>query len=152
MKQITTILCCTLFLLSGILIIRHTKDRDGPSLFPGNMSAYATPQLVMPSFPLNKLPLDLQLDLNKRAIPDTVFVNDTIFINDTIFKIKYKTKIQKVVEPKVVEKQDTLLVPVFYIATPLEHEVESTEIRVIDNVQVNCQSETNQTDSIYIND
>lgn len=147
MKQITTIMCCFLFLCSGILVIGHTKDRDGPSLFPGNATAYATPQLKMPSFPVNNLPLDLQLDLNKGAKTDTVFVKDTVY------QVKYKTKkVYQAAVPDTVEVYDTLCVPIFYITKPLEHEIESTEIRVINDVHIDCQSGTNQIDSININD
>ena len=146
MKQINTFICSVLFVIAGALSIGFTNDRDGPAIFPGNatMHANTTPGTLQNG----GLPLDLQLDLNKRAQVDTVY-RDTGHV-DTVYK--YKIKIRKVVVPKVVEKYDTLSVPIFYIATPLEHEVESTEIRVINNVHINNLPETNQTDSIIYND
>lgn len=121
------------------MIIEMQNNKASPTLFPGNATAYA-------EVPHWGLPLDVQLDLIKRANPDTVFI-DTSRI-DTVVQVKYKTKIRKVTVPEVVEIHDTLSVPVFYIATPLEHEVESTEIRVIDDVQIDSLLQTNQTDSV----
>lgn len=142
MKQINTFICSVLFVIAGALSIGFTNDRDGPTIFPGNATMHAN--TIPGTLQNGGLPLDLQLDLNKRAQVDTVY-RDTGRV-DTIYK--YKTKIRKVMVPEVVEKHDTLSVPVFYIATPLEHEVESTEIRVIDNVQINSSLQTNQTDPI----
>lgn len=142
MKQIVTIISCILFVAAGALTIGFTNDRASPSLFPGNGTMYAG-QLPNTKILSNDLPLDIQLDLNKRAKKDTVYI-DTGRV-DTVYK--YKTKIRKVVVPNEVE-HDTLCVPVFYIATPLEHEVKSTEIRVIDDVHIDSLLQTNQTDLI----
>lgn len=140
MKQVHTILCCCLFVLAGAMAI-GMQDRTSPTgvaLFPGNMQAIA--QQTFPVYPTVKgLPLDVQLDLEKRTRVDTVY-RDSVRV-DTV----YKTKIRKVAVPEVVEIHDTLSVPVFYIATPLEHKVESTEIVVIDDVHVCDSTETNHT-------
>ena len=141
MKQLYTILCCCLFVLAGAMAI-GMQDRASPTgltLFPGNMQAIAQQQ-AFPIYPtVSGLPLDVQLDLEKRARVDTVYI-DSIRV-DTV----YQTKIRKVAVPEVVEIHDTLSVPVFYIATPLEHKVESTEIIVIDDVHINDSTETNHT-------
>lgn len=118
------------------MAIGMKNNKNGPTLFIGNMETYAKPRSF---FPQEGLPLDVQLDLRKRAKPDTVYI-DTGRV-DTVYKTKYKTKIRKVVVPEVVEKHDTLSVPVFYIATPLEHKVESTEIIVVDDVHVTDSTE-----------
>ncbi|WP_173431828.1 hypothetical protein [Sharpea azabuensis] len=142
-KGINTVICSILFVIAGALIIGFDKDnRASPSIFPGNMTTYANTQT--PYIPQIGLPLDIQLDLNKRAFHDTVYVEKT----DTVYKTKYKTKVRKVAAPEDVEKTDTLFVPVFYLTTPLEHEVESTELRIINDVHISNVSETNQTDSL----
>ena len=146
-KGINTVICSILFVIAGILSIGFNNDRASPNLFPGHASAYAN-ELIVPNFTKPGLPLDLQLDLNKRTTVDTVFVAKT----DTVYKTKYKTKIQKAAEPDVVETHDTLFVPIFYITTPLEYEVESTEIRVIDKVQIDSLLRTKQTDLFIINE
>lgn len=141
MKQLTTVICCALFVLAGILAI-GMEDRASPTeltFFPGNMTGYAQQS------PNIGLPLDLQLDLVKRAQVDTVYI-DTSRV-DTVYK--YKTKIRKVAVPEVVEIHDTLSVPVFYLATPLEHKVESIEIRVVDEVQIDSSSTNNHTRVLY---
>jgi len=144
MKQITTILSCMLFVVAGAMSIGFSKDKELPSLFPGNTNTYASSQFNYVPLQGLELPLDLQLDLNKRARRDTIYVHDT----DTVWRTKYVTKkVLTEAAPAAVER-DTLFVPIFYIATPLEYEVESTEIRVVDDVSIIELSEINQTDSI----
>ena len=137
MKQLSTIICSLLFVIAGAITI-GMKSKSTPIL-PGAMPAYAKPQ----PFSLNELnlPLDVQLDLNKRTKTDTIYV-DTSRV-DTVYK--YKTKIRKVAVPEVVKETDTLYVPVFYLATPLEEKVESTEIIVVQGVQPDSCAETNHT-------
>lgn len=141
-KGINTIICSILFLIAGVLAIGFNNDRASPDIFPGNATAYAS--TYPHSFQQSGIPLDLQLDLHRRTKVDTVYI-DTSRV-DTVYKCKYK--IRKVVVPERVEKIDTLLVPIFYLATPLEHEVESTELRIINDVHISNMSETNQTDSL----
>ena len=116
------------------------KNKFTPTL-PGAMPAYARPQ----PFSLNELnlPLDVQLDLDKRTKTDTIYI-DTSRV-DTVYETKFKTKIRKVAVPEVVKETDTLYVPVFYLATPLEDKVESTEIIVVQGVQPDSCAETNHT-------
>lgn len=118
------------------------KNQPNSLPLPGTMQMYANPQ----PFPLNELnlPLDVQLDLNKRTKTDTIYV-DTSRV-DTVYKTKFKTKIRKVPVPQVVEKTDTLYVPVFYLATPLEHKAESKEIIVVEDVQFDDNTEINHAD------
>lgn len=118
--------------------MRNDKPTSLP--LPGAMQMYAKPQ----PFSLNELnlPLDVQLDLDKRTKHDTVYL-DRI---DTV----YKTKIRKVSVPEVVEKTDTLYVPIFYLATPMEHKAESTEIIVVEGAHLDENAETNHADSIGV--
>lgn len=140
MKKFSTILCSLLFVIAGALVIGMKDNRASPTLFPGNMQMYASKPY---QFPFEGLPLDVQLDLSKRTKTDTVYIDTGRVV--TIYKVK--TKIRKVAVPEVVEKHDTLLVPTFYIATPLEHKVESTEIVVVDDVHVIDSTENNHTDT-----
>lgn len=121
MKNLSTILCCICFAIAGMAII-GIKNRHGPVIVAEPISTY--PMSINPT----QLPLDLQLDLKKNEVHDTVYITkcDTVKI----------TKTRKVVVPEVVEIHDTLLVPSFYIATPLEHKVPSTQIIVVDDVHV----------------
>lgn len=133
MKQLSTIVASLAFVIAGAMIIGIKTSN--PVILP-SATVYANPQ----PFSLNelgKLPLDVQLDLAKRTSKDTVYI-DTSRV-DTV----YKTKIRKVVVPEVVEKHDTLCVPIFYIAKPLEHKIESTEIIIVDDVHVIDSTETN---------
>lgn len=122
MKNLSTVLCCVCFAIAGMAII-GIKNRNGPVIVAEPRSAY--PLRINPA----QLPLDLQLDLGKNK-SDTVYItkSDTVTIT--------KTKIRKVPVPKVVEVHDTLLVPRFYIATPVEKKVPSTEIIIVDDVHV----------------
>jgi len=140
MKQLSTIICSLLFVIAGAMVIGMKSKPISPTL-PGAMPAYARPQ----PFSLNEfdLPLDVQLDLNKRTKTDTIYI-DTSRV-DTVYETKYKTKVRKVTVPEVVKETDTLYVPVFYLATPLEQKVESTEIMVIQGVQPDSCTETNHT-------
>ena len=137
MKQLSTVLASLAFVVAGAMIIGMKTQSS--SVLPSAVPMYANPQ----PFSLNelgKLPLDVQLDLTRSTI-----TKDTVYIDTSRVDTVYKTKIRKVVVPEVVEKTDTLLVPVFYIATPLEYKVESTEIIVIDDVHVIDSTETNHT-------
>lgn len=146
MKQVTTIICSLLFVIAGAMIINF-KPTPQPYIFPGSMTAYAQPKIFNPDE--IKLPLDVQLGLNKRTTTETTapIKRDTVYLHDTVSvtKTKFITKRQKVAVPEVVEVHDTLCVPVFFLATPLEYEVESTEIIPITEVQSYERSETNQT-------
>lgn len=144
MKQLTTILCSLAFVVAGAMTI-GLKPSVEPCIFPGNMTTYAQPKLFNPD--LLKLPLTPQLTLDERTLEtrtDTVRMRDTVYVD----KPKYIYKQQKVVVPEVVEKHDTLCVPIFFIATPLEYEVESTELITIDEVQDCGCSETNHTSTV----
>lgn len=143
MKQVTTIICSLLFVIAGAMIINF-KPTPTPCIFPGNMTAYAQPKIFNPDD--LKPSLDVQLGLDERTLT-VPQLRDTIYVRDTVpvIKTKYITKQQKVAVPEVVEVHDTLCVPVFFLATPLEYEVESTEIIPINEVQGCGCSETNQT-------
>lgn len=130
MKQFATILCSLAFVIAGAMIIGIKQQPSSISVFPGTMSTYAQPKLFNPD--QLKLPLTPQLTLDERTtvVPPKA-PKDTVYLRDTVTIIKRR----KVTVPEVVEVHDTLCVPVFFVATPLEYEVESTEIIPIDEVQ-----------------
>ena len=140
MKQLGTIICSICFVIAGALVI-GMKPGASTIALPGAMTTYAKPQ----PFSINELdlPLDIQLDLDKRTKHDTVYIDNSRV--DTVYR--YKTKIQKVAVPEVVEVHDTLSVPVFYLATPLEFEAGSTEIIIYDNAQIVDSTEINHAGS-----
>ena len=130
MKQFATILCSLAFVIAGAMIIGIKQQPLSISVFPSTMSTYAQPKLFNPD--QLKLPLTPQLTLDERTTvvpPKTP--KDTVYLRDTVTIIKR----HKVTVPEVVEVHDPLCVPVFFVATPLEYEVESTEIIPIDEVQ-----------------
>lgn len=97
MKRFTTIICCLAFMVSGIaLAVKSTGERFGRNTV---MAATA------PLFYRGPLPLDLQLDLEKRQSNDTVVVHDSIYV-----KCNHKERV-KVLKPKHVT--DTLYLPMF---------------------------------------
>ena len=81
MKRMTTILCCFMFMCSGAFLALDKFE------VPGYKTALASPATQYPL--LGKLPLDLQLDLEKRQKPDTVYMRDTVLKDTTVTKIKY---------------------------------------------------------------
>lgn len=71
MKRMTTILCCFMFMCAGAFLALDKFE------VPGYKTALASPAIQYPL--LGKLPLDLQLDLEKRHKADTVFMRDTVY-------------------------------------------------------------------------
>jgi len=140
MKQFATILCSLAFVIAGAMIIGIKPQSSSVDVFPGTMPMYAQPKLFNPD--QLKLPLTPQPTLDERTtVVSPKEPKDTVYLRDTVTIIKRR----KVAVPKVVEVHDTLCVPVFFLATPLEHEVESTEIIPINEVQDCRCPETNQT-------
>lgn len=95
MKRFTTIICCLAFMVSGVMLaIKSTGERFGSNT------------VMAATIPLNyngPLPLDLQLDLDKRLEKDTVIVHDSIYV-----KCNHKERV-KVLKPDRVT--DTLYLP-----------------------------------------
>ena len=76
MKYVTTIICCLAFAFAGWSLA--TSDSNELPDYHQTISAATLPKIGP-----NMLPLDIQLDLNKRdkELPDTVYVpNDTMFV------------------------------------------------------------------------
>jgi len=81
MKRLTTIVCCLAFMICGISLglsrFKITNSQTAMASPPG----YYTP---------GKLPLDLQLDLEKRHKTDTVYLpGDTVTVTKTVTNTKY---------------------------------------------------------------
>lgn len=87
MKYITTILCCLAFAVCGVGLAISEKNAAGIS--HPSVSAATIPYYTFP-----KLPLDVQLDLDKKYKSDPEPpIRDTVFIKGKeIIKYKYKTK------------------------------------------------------------
>ena len=106
MKYITSILCCLAFAVCGVsLALSENKDLGfkHPSV-----SAATVPQY----YALPKLPLDVQLDLDKKYKhdPDTVYLPGETVIK---YKTKYKTKYLSAPDTEsMVARPDSLSTPV----------------------------------------
>ena len=90
MRYITTILCALAFCLSGAFLALGEKEDSSVAFHHQTISA-----ATVPSYSLPGLPLDLQLDLEKKyKTTDTVYVEQSI---DTVFveKIKWTKPKQK---------------------------------------------------------
>jgi len=87
MKRITTIICCVAMMILGVATAFMNFQ------FPSNKIAMAQPapiQFVRPG-----MPLDLQLDLDKRLSRESSPIKDSINIIDSIrweTKIRWKTR------------------------------------------------------------
>lgn len=142
MKQFTTIICSVMFVIAGALII-GIKDKPTPTIFLGNMETYAQPKLFNPD--QLKMPLTPQITLDERTDMAVSHKVDTLYLRDTVtvtkVKPKYVTKQKTVFVPEIVEVHDTVCVPIFFLATPLEYDVKSTELITIDEVQGSGYSE-----------
>lgn len=103
MKRLTTIICCIAMMFAGISAA--FMDFDPPS--GKTMMAATMPQpLVWQNN--GKLPLDLQLDLDKRLshespTVDTVIVSDTVYVDKVKWKTRYKTVAARTVAREVGE-------------------------------------------------
>ena len=92
MKRVTTIICCMCLMLAGAFLALHEFDINKHIQIQAGQPA----PLVWNIPKGNVIPLDLQLDLEKRQTSD--FVKDSINIVDSIrwvdkyvYKVKYKT-------------------------------------------------------------
>jgi len=143
MKQFVTILCSITFVISGAMII-GLQPKSTSSIFPGNMTMYAQPKPFQPFTPdLLKAPLTPQPTLDERTLKTASPKIDTLYLRDTVFvdKLRFVTKRVEAPAPQVVEIHDTVCVPVFFLATPLEYEVESAEIVSLDDETQGVQEE-----------
>lgn len=86
MKYVTTILCCLAFAICGISLA--ISENKAVGIYHSSVSAANVPQYALP-----KLPLDVQLDLDKKYKErDTVYL-DTLYRDGPVqIKYKYKTK------------------------------------------------------------
>lgn len=94
MKRITTIICCIAFMFAGISAA--FMDFSPPS--NKTMMAATVPQSALEWNTNGKLPLDLQLDLDKRLSHETP-IKDSINIVDSVRwveKVRWKTRYKNV--------------------------------------------------------
>jgi hypothetical protein len=80
MKGLTTMFCCFAFMIFGAGLALQELST------PNTQTAMASPPVFNYT---GKLPLDLQLDLEKRQKTDTVHVMDTVVREKIVSKIKY---------------------------------------------------------------
>lgn len=95
MKRLTTIICCICMMIAGAgLAINHLHELPQNTLAAANMPAYRPVPVIVGS---NSLPLDIQLDLDKkasekRATSDTI-TSDSVL--NTVKPIKQKARSKK---------------------------------------------------------
>lgn len=95
MKRLTTIICCICMMIAGAgLAINHLHELPQNTLAAANMPTYRPVPVIVGS---NSLPLDIQLDLDKkasekRATSDTI-TSDSVL--DKVKPIKQKTRSKK---------------------------------------------------------
>lgn len=91
MKKLTTVLCCMMFMVSGIFL----AVKDIP--WPGHQTINAQPPPL--TWAVNgKLPLDLQLDLEKRqSTNEAPSIRDSVVLRDSVVtKVRWKTRYKTV--------------------------------------------------------
>lgn len=95
MKRLTTIICCTCMMIAGAgLAINHLHELPQNTLAAANMPAYRPVPVIVGS---NSLPLDIQLDLDKKASKERA-TSDTIAsdsVLNTVKPIKQKARSKK---------------------------------------------------------
>ena len=84
MKRLTTIICCICMMIAGAgLAINHLHELPQNTLAAANMPAYRPVPVIVGS---NSLPLDIQLDLDKKASKERA-TSDTISSDSKLDKI-----------------------------------------------------------------
>lgn len=84
MKRLTTIICCICMMIAGAgLAINHLHELPQNTLAAANMPAYRPVPVIVGS---NSLPLDIQLDLDKKASKERA-TSDTISSDSNLDKI-----------------------------------------------------------------
>ena len=95
MKRLTTIICCICMMIAGAgLAINHLHELPQNTLAAANMPTYRPVPVIVGS---NSLPLDIQLDLDKKASKERA-TSDTISSDsklDKINTVKKKTRSKK---------------------------------------------------------
>lgn len=95
MKRLTTIICCICMMIAGAgLAINHLHELPQNTLAAANMPTYRPVPVIVGS---NSLPLDIQLDLDKkasekRATSDTI-ASDSVL--NTVKPVKQKARSKK---------------------------------------------------------
>lgn len=95
MKRLTTILCCMMFMVSGVFIALQNFS------WPGHQTVNAQPPPLQWAVH-GKLPLDLQLDLDKRlSTNESPNIRDSVVLRDSVVtKIHWKTRYKVVPSTK----------------------------------------------------
>ena len=95
MKRLTTIICCICMMIAGAgLAINHLHELPQNTLAAANMPTYRPVPVIVGS---NSLPLDIQLDLDKKASKERA-TSDTITsdsVLDKVKPVKQKTRSKK---------------------------------------------------------
>lgn len=177
MKRFTTILCSTLFAIFGIGLalsgLDSIKISKAQLANAGNVTQYTLPrdtnmpnENTFPVFDCQNLPLDLQLGQDN-ASKDTsnVTKNDVssgvidslenrikiLERRKQVTKVKWKTAPAPppVVKEKIMKVQDTIVVPVYYLATQVGNKERPTgkcisvyEVHQVDEI---CPEDTNSS-------
>jgi hypothetical protein len=126
MKRLTTIICCVALMIAGVATAFFDFS------MPGNQTALAQPAPFQWNV-TGKLPLDLQLDLEKRLQNETP-IRDSINIIDSVRyvdKVRWKTRYKDVAARTVAREMgnhpiavnpDSMSVEPFYNSTPNREE------------------------------
>jgi len=126
MKRLTTVILAVAFMIAGVAAAFMDFSP------PGNktMMAATIPQSPLQWNTNGKLPLDLQLDLDKRLSREAPTV-DTIRINDTVYvdKIKWKTRYKTVAARTAAREVGTHLACITPDTLPNGPTINSTRIR-----------------------
>ena len=95
MKRFTTILCCLCLMIAGAgLAISRMNDMPQNTIAAATMPDYRPVPVIVG----DSLPLDIQLDLDKRASKSRATPKDSINIIDSvryITKVKWKTRYRR---------------------------------------------------------
>jgi hypothetical protein len=93
MKQVTTIICAILFAVAGIGLGLNAYYNPSQSSNNSYKSANAAPVLNWAPSKQGRLPLDLQLSLEKdttcQECLDKSVIHDTVFVDSIVYKTKY---------------------------------------------------------------
>lgn len=124
MRKAMTILCSIAFMISGIMMAITASDSSSSTGYK-TMTAATLPQIyTIPSIVKDTGTIDLSEDLvrdlaKRKGVLDTVYITKTDTVKEQVTKVKVK-KVpvpSNVMEINVIARTDTILVPVYYLAT-----------------------------------
>ena len=96
MKRLTTIICCICMMIAGAgLAINHLHELPQNTIAAANLPVNRPVPVIVGS---NSLPLDIQLDLDKKASKSRATPKDSVNIIDSvryITKVRWKTRYRR---------------------------------------------------------